>query len=147
MAVADEAVVSRLQDGAAANAVDNTDEPYALQSLCMSCYENVRHCIYRVRFVVLGPCLTNDCRLAHGIKSSRQAAPLLYERQAPGYYSDSYNQHKRTSFAFELLPEAFESTLLPCVKCLSADCQSPSGRDKDVAHQDSALQGGHGGVF
>ena len=42
MAVADQAVVSRLQDGAVPNAVDNNaDEPFALQSLCMSCYENV----------------------------------------------------------------------------------------------------------
>ena len=42
MAVSDEELVSRLQDGAAPNATDNSDEPFALQSLCMSCYENVR---------------------------------------------------------------------------------------------------------
>ena len=31
----------RLQDGVEVNAVDCSDEPFAMQSLCMNCYENV----------------------------------------------------------------------------------------------------------
>lgn len=46
MAITDEAVVSRLQEGVAPNAVDNSDEPYAMQSLCMDCYENVRLVVF-----------------------------------------------------------------------------------------------------
>ena len=59
MAVADETVISRLQDGAAPNAVDNTEEePFALQSLCMSCYENVSRVVY-VAMIEFGVCLSS----------------------------------------------------------------------------------------
>ena len=41
MAVADREYTDRLQGGAVSNAVESSDEPFSLQSLCMNCYENV----------------------------------------------------------------------------------------------------------
>ncbi len=43
-------VTERLQNGVEVNAVDCSDEPFALQSLCMNCYENVS------RILNLVPC-------------------------------------------------------------------------------------------
>lgn len=49
-------VTERLQDGVEVNAVDCSEEPFALQSLCMNCYENVRKLLNLVHMAALSFC-------------------------------------------------------------------------------------------
>ena len=73
MAITDEAVISRLHDEAAQNAVDSSDEPLAMQSLCMDCYENVRPSIRRDLFASKAiPCF-HSCILVYKVAEACEA--------------------------------------------------------------------------